>query len=235
MSDTPDPDPLPAWERNLLGQPVTTEERAQLDQEAAEAARREADRRQAWPLLHDVADGGTVDLNDVWYQLEPERWELDPGAVVELLADRAGGVGRRLHAGVQSLLARRDGNINLWSEPDPDQHLISVVAWSFGGHWSPDRAWWARCTLDVSTDQYGEVRLTPHWGVEFAVSGRGGATVFLDNEHGILGPLVARWYLGWLGRRAVRDQLGHPPYGPAVEAISLNDFLAQTEQSAGLA
>ncbi|WP_433513852.1 hypothetical protein ACQP2T_61610 [Nonomuraea sp. CA-143628] len=229
MDDTT-PEPLPAWERDLLGLPVTEKERAQLDRQAAEAAEKETARRAAWPMFHDIPDGGAVDLNNVWFRMEPERWDLDGAAVVALLADRAGGVAKRLHAGVQSLLARRDGNTSVWINPRPDEGWIEVIAWSLGGCWRPERAWWVRCTMEVTSDEYGEVLMTPYWGVQFAVCGAGGVTVFQEDENGILGRIVGRWYLGWLGRRGIREQLGHEPYGPVAELATMEHFLAQVSE-----
>ncbi|MEV1000962.1 hypothetical protein [Nonomuraea sp. NPDC050202] len=166
-----------------------------------------------------------MDLSPLWPRLEPERRDLPPAEVVEPLADRAGGVARRLCAGVQSLQQRRDGNTSVWISPDPEEELIRIVAWSFGGL-NPHRRWWIRGTLEVTTDGYGEILMDSFSGITFAVRGIGGTTVFTEDDNGrLLGRILGRWYLGWLGRRAVREQFGYEPIGPEANAISLEEFL----------
>ncbi|MEU4231081.1 hypothetical protein AB0F17_42890 [Nonomuraea sp. NPDC026600] len=209
MHDNNTPQPLPVTEDELA------------EQHAVEAARQ----REEWPSLHDVADGGTVDLSSLWPRMEPERWDIDPAAVVELLAERAGGVANRLDAGVRSLLARRDGNTSVWIRPKPEEDLIEVVAWSAGGVWS-QRAWWIRGILEVAADGYGEIRMSPFCATTFAIRGSGGTTVFTEDENGLIGRLLGRWYLGWLGRRAVREQLGYEPIGPEETALDMEEFLS---------
>ncbi|MEV4078700.1 hypothetical protein AB0J43_00205 [Nonomuraea fuscirosea] len=233
-------EPVEAWERDLIGEPVPPAERDQLDQQKAEAeaeaeaARRAADtaeqetaHREAWPMLHDVPDGGTVNLGDVWHRLGDERFDIGSYDLVELLAERAGGVARRLRAGLRRLRAGRDGNTFAAIDLDPVSRRVDVVAWLPRGYPQPNRAWWVRCAFEIDTD---EVFLTPIWGTEFAVCGRSGSTVFHDPQDGPLGRIVGRWYLEWLGRGAVREELGLVPVGPARVALPLKHFLTRSMQ-----
>ncbi|MEU6721656.1 hypothetical protein ABZ897_60345 [Nonomuraea sp. NPDC046802] len=228
---------MEAGERDLISEPVTPADRDQPDRQKAEAARRaaetveqEAARREAWPMLHDVPDGGTVNLGDVWHRLGDERFDIGSYDLVELLAERAGGVARRLGAGVRSLRAGRDGNTFAAIDLNPVNQSVEVVAWLPRGCRQPDRGWWVRCAFEVDTDEDDEVFLTPIWGTEFAVCGRGGSTVFHDPQDGPLGRIVGRWYLEWLGRGVVREELGLVPVGPARVALPLKHFLTRRMQ-----
>ncbi|MET8006179.1 hypothetical protein [Nonomuraea glycinis] len=224
MNDTQHPE-LADWEKQLIGDEPTVEEQQRLDSEAAAAAAEEAGRREAWPMLHDGS--ATVDLSQVWYRL----WDLGHNELygidlVDALADEAGGVAKRFAAGAHSLMSRRDENVQVHVDVDTRHgDLIRIVAWSMGGCWS-QRAWHVACTLEISTDEYGEVRLTPYIDTTLAVRGQGGTTVFEDPEYGAIGPIVARWYLAWEGRRTVRGRLGVDQPELPDAPITLEQFLA---------
>jgi len=222
------------WEYELEGLPVPPEvaeraNQARAEQEA-ERARKRAEQAAAWPMLHETKDGGTVEpgttvkLIDAWAEMDDIRWDTRGLALVEVLAERAGGLANRLLAGAQSLLSRRDGNTRVYVD-SRDDGVIEVVAWSLGGCWRPDRAWHLRTMWDVTWDQWGEIRLRSIWGAEFTVRGRGGHTMFDDDEHGPIPEIAARWYLAWEGRRAVRARLGISQPDPAEAPLSRKDFL----------
>ncbi|GIH70363.1 hypothetical protein [Sphaerimonospora thailandensis] len=221
------------WEYELLGMDVPPEVAAAADARHAEqAAAREAARAAqaaAWPMLHETADGGqvapggTVDLADAWVRLDDIRWDVRGLALVEVLAERSGGLATRLLAGCRSLLARRDGNVR--GHVTAGDGSVEVAAWSTGGCWRP-RAWWLRCTWDISVDEWGEVRLTPIWGATLAVRGSGGTTVYADNENGALPEIAGRWYQAWEARRAIRARLGLAQPEMAATPLSLGEFLA---------
>jgi hypothetical protein len=228
--------PLTEWEYALLGQDPPPEAVAAADarraEQEAERARKRAEQAEAWPMLHEIKDGGLaqpgqpVNLHEVWASLDDVRWDTRGLPLVEILAERAGGLANRLLAGCRSLVARRDGNTHVYVNIKDDD-VIQVVAWSLGGCWRPDRAWHLRTTWDVASDEWGEIRLRPRWGAEFAVRGRNGATLFFDDENGTLHEIAARWYLAWEGRRAVRARLGISQPDIAESPLSQADFLSQ--------
>lgn len=184
-----------------------------------------------YPELHD--DRQTVDLTPLWGRLPESRSFGDRvfGAdLVELLAQVGKGSAKRLAAGVNSLLNRRDQNVRVWATSDPDEQLIDITAWSSGGCWS-GREWWLKATLAAQFDPYGEVRLMADGDITLAVRGeRGGTSVFVDSAEGPLGTVAARWYLAWEGRRAVRARFGATqPELRHDEPLSLQWFLLNIE------
>ncbi|MEV4116174.1 hypothetical protein, partial [Nonomuraea sp. NPDC049695] len=136
----------------------------------------------------------------------------------------------RLRTPARSLRAGRDGNTFAAIDLDPVNQRVDVVAWLPRRYPRPNQAWWVRCSFEVDTDEYDEVFLTPIWGTEFAVCGRSGSTVFHDPQDGPLGRIVGRWYLEWLGRGAVRKELGLVAVEPARAALPLKHFLTRSMQ-----
>ncbi|WP_346103444.1 hypothetical protein [Nonomuraea maheshkhaliensis] len=76
-----------------------------------------------------MPDVGTVNLGNVWRRLGDDRFDIGLYELVELLAERAGGVARRPRAGVRSVRAGRDSRTFAAMDMDPVNRQVHVVAW----------------------------------------------------------------------------------------------------------
>ncbi|MEV1178743.1 hypothetical protein [Nonomuraea sp. NPDC049784] len=206
------PEGVPAEDSHLFDEPADWA-RQEREQQAARLA--------AWPILH--GDIEALDLAPLWARIREADRDLHGLALVEHLAEEGGGVALRLRAGVQSLLARRDGNVR--AHVVDIGSAVELTVWSMGGCWRPARAWHLQATLHARGDHYGEVRLAGAGPVQFAVRGENGHTVFTDPEDGPLTAVAARWYLAWEGRRSIRDFLTWPQPDLPGEPLALEAFL----------
>ncbi|MFI6501302.1 hypothetical protein [Nonomuraea typhae] len=181
-----------------------------------------AAQRAAWPMLHGVDDGSSVDLWEVWPLLE-ERGYDQWSTPVEALAGRAGGAGRRLLYGVASLFTRDDADLRV-SVEDAGDDTLEIVAWSWGCAANPGRAWWLGFTLSVRCHANGTGN-----DLAFAVAGRDGVTVFRESAGGRLAGLACRFYLSWEGRAGIAARLGRPRT-PLPAPLPLERFLERVRR-----
>ncbi|GGL41006.1 hypothetical protein [Planomonospora parontospora] len=224
-------EPPAAWETRL--QDMSPVDGRDGEEERVETGRLVA-QRASWPMLHDVEDGATVDMSQVWPVLgktgPPER----ATALVETLARQAGGAAQRLLFGVRSLSDRSDHDMLVHVDVVTGD-LLEIAAWSPGCPLNPDRSWWLRCTLAVESATGFEaggingVDLRPH-RTAFAVGGQDGVTVFQEDFGGPLGDIAARFYLAWEGRRALADRLGWRRPEPPSRTLPLAEFLQQARK-----
>ncbi|RJL19735.1 hypothetical protein [Bailinhaonella thermotolerans] len=230
-----DPGSMAPWERDLAGLPPTAESLRQDAQDAREQEQARAAQAAAWPELHAGAD--EIELGPLWARLDTtgpleERIFVRGAALVDLLAQVAGGDARRLAAGVHSVLNRRDRNVRAHVR-SPADDTVELTVWSERGCWS-GRRWWLNAELRADTDDFGEVRLSGLRGAVLAVTSArtGRTTVFADAPGGPLAEVAGRWYLAWEGRAGLRSLLGWEAVEEAGEPVTLDAWRALPQAAA---
>jgi len=218
MSIAPDNDRT-ALDMILDGEEPTAADRARWEQQAAEADRYEANRGPAaLAALAQVADGGTVALDDVWPMLSEAEGMV---AVEELARLSDSAAAHRLRAGCADLHQRSDHTVSVWTQRE-DKDTVHLNAWC-----DPEAdgvRWWLDAHLHLRTTGNGYLVVTATQPVRFAVrDAEEVVTVYTGT--GPLVEVVTSWWNHREGRSSQRYRAGQAPLEYPDHALSLEEWL----------